>query len=129
MYIRSVSQKNRTKDEMYTTYRLVESYRNTQGKVRQQVLLNLGAAFSIPKEKWGDLANRVEEIRNGQEALFNLDTSLENEAQRIAKLLIHKSSFITSVSSNSSALKVETDYQTVDVNSLTITLGSTQSDR
>jgi len=118
MYIRSVSQKNRTKDEMYTTYRLVESYRNTQGKVRQQVLLNLGAAFSIPKEKWGDLANRVEEIRNGQEALFNLDTSLENEAQRIAKLLIHKSSVITSVSSNSSALKVETDYQTIDINSL-----------
>lgn len=79
MYIRSVSQKNRKEDEMYTTYRLVESYRNTQGKVRQQVLLNLGAAFSIPKEKWGNLANRIEEIRNGQDELFKLDTVLENE--------------------------------------------------
>ena len=119
MYIRSVSQKNRKEDEMYTTYRLVESYRNTQGKVRQQVLLNLGAAFSIPKEKWGNLANRIEEIRNGQDELFKLDTVLENEAQRIAKRLIHKSSVIETTPQNpSSPLKVDTDYQTVDINSL-----------
>lgn len=119
MYIRSVSQKNRTTGEIYTTYRLVESYRNAQGKVRQQVLLNLSAGFSFPKENWGVLANRIEEIRNGQDSLFNLDTFLENEAQRIAKRLIHSLSVVTpTIQSPSAVLELETDYQTVDINSL-----------
>ena len=117
MYIRRVSQKNRKTDEMYTSYRLVESYRNAQGKVRQQVLLNLSNSFSFPKEDWGMLANRIEEIRNGQDPLFKLNTPLENEAQRIAKRLIHSSSLCTEKDQNISSPEAE-DYQTVDINSL-----------
>ena len=114
MYIRSVTQKNKKTGEHYVSYRLVESFRNAHGKVRQQVLLNLKSNFSVPKENWALLANRVEEIRNGQQSLFVLEISLENEAQRIAKQAIKKSSLI----SLASLSKSDTDYQTVDLNSL-----------
>ena len=63
MYIRHVTQKNKKTGELYTTYRLVEAYRNAQGSVRQQVLLNLGCHFDVPKEQWKVLADRIEEIR------------------------------------------------------------------
>jgi transposase len=100
---------------------LVETYRNAEGKVRQQALLNLGNHFDVPKEQWKLLADRIEEIRQGQQSLLALDTSLEKESQRIAKLLIQK--FSRNESSGSSSLKKNSpppvsDYQTVDVNSL-----------
>lgn len=115
MYIRSVTQKNKKTGEIYTTYRLVESYRNAQGKVRQHALINLKSDFAISKESWPILANRVEEIRNGQPSLFGLEIPLENEAQRIAKLIIQKSSLVISEPKPSST---KVDYQTVDLNSL-----------
>ncbi|MBL0012142.1 MAG: hypothetical protein IPP22_16760 [Nitrosomonas sp.] len=38
---------------------MVESFR-IGNKVKQQTLLNLGAEFSIPREYWGELTNRIE---------------------------------------------------------------------
>jgi len=38
MYIRRMSQKNKDTGKEYFTHRLVESYRNADGKARQQVL-------------------------------------------------------------------------------------------
>ena len=90
MYIRKVTQKNKKTGEVYITHRLVESYRNVEGKVRQQALLNLGSHFQIPKEQWKIVADRVEKIRNGQKRLFDIEIDLEKEAQRIAKLVTHK---------------------------------------
>ena len=117
MYIRSVKQKNKKTGEIYSTYRLVESYRNAQGKVRQQVLLNLKSGFSISKENWALLANRIEDICKNQSSLFELHISIENEAQRIAKLVTHKSSLVSALSPKI-RLQPENDYQTVDLNSL-----------
>jgi transposase len=118
MYIRSVTLKNKKSGETYTAYRLVESFRNAQGNVRQQVLLNLKADFSVPKENWAILANRIEEIRNAQASLFDLEISLENEAQRIAKLVIQRLSCTTAMLPLSSKTTLDTDYQTVDLNSM-----------
>ena len=50
MYIRKVIQHNKETGKQYHTYRLVETYRNIDGKVRQKVLLNLGTHFDLPKE-------------------------------------------------------------------------------
>ena len=72
---------------MYTTYRLVESYRNAEGKARQQTLLNLGSDFSFPQDQWKALSDRIEEIQRGQGGLFEQDHDLEKEAERITKLL------------------------------------------
>lgn len=87
MYIRKINQKNRTTGEIYTNYRLVEGYRNQSGKVRQQVLLNLGAGFSVPQADWKVLTDRIEAILSSQECLFDLNPELEQEAQKIAGLI------------------------------------------
>ena len=77
MFIRATSQKNAKTGRSYTTYRLVEAYRNHDGKARQQTLLNLGAHFDLPKEQWKLLADRIEEIRDGQSRIIPLEPALE----------------------------------------------------
>jgi transposase len=122
MYIREVTQKNKKTGEVYSTCRLVESYRNAEGKVRQQVLLNLGSHFQIPKEQWKILADRVEEIRNGQKQLFNIEIGLEKEAQRISKLVTHRLSrpgLLETTCKTTGEASVDSDYQMVDLNSMT----------
>ena len=120
MFIRASSQTNKKTRHQYTTYRLVESYRNQSGKVRQRTLLNLGCNFSISKEQWKSLADRIEEICVGQASLFEIDNELEQEARRIAKLVIKKHADLQSQShtTNNTAIDHQTDYQWVDVNSL-----------
>lgn len=57
---------------------LVESYRADKGP-RQRILLDLGK-LTIPKEQWKLLANRIEEIINGQNALFEIEAEIETLA-------------------------------------------------
>ena len=116
MYIRKSQQKHSKTGEVYTTYRLVESYRNAEGKVRQQTLLNLGSHFSFPQEEWKALADRVEEILCGQGRFFETDHALEKEAERIAKLVTKQLSDKPSPAQNVSVQAA--DYQSVDLNSL-----------
>lgn len=120
MFIRASSQTDKKTCRQYTTYRLVESYRNQAGKVRQRTLLNLGCHFSIPKEQWKFLADRIEEICAGQASLFEIDNEIEQAACRIAKLVIKKHADLQSQShpTNHTATGHQTDYQCVDVNSL-----------
>ncbi|MBL0011862.1 MAG: hypothetical protein IPP22_14610 [Nitrosomonas sp.] len=66
---------------------MVESFR-IGNKVKQQTLLNLGAEFSIPREYWGELTNRIEAILHHQPNLLPLDETIEAEAQRIASNLL-----------------------------------------
>ena len=119
MYIRKSQQKHPKNGEVYTTYRLVESYRNAEGKVRQQTLLNLGSHYAFPQTQWKELADRVEEIQRGQGRLFELDCTLEKEAERISKLLTKRWSDKNSIEKDSNT--EAPDYQSVDVNSLTYT--------
>jgi len=116
MYIRRSQQKHPKTGEVYATYRLVESCRTSEGKVRQQTLLNLGSHFSIPVEDWKALAARIEEMQRGQLSLLAQDPVLEQEAQRIAKLLTSK----TAQRQGSSQQKpgALADYQSVDLNSI-----------
>jgi hypothetical protein len=119
MYIRKSQQKHPKTGQVYSTYRLVESYRNAQGKVRQQTLLNLGSDYSFPQEKWKALSDRIEEIQHGQKQLFEVDLELEKEAQRIAKLLIKQWSEKELIAHDGNLQSP--DYRSVDVNSLTYT--------
>ena len=82
MYIRKVSHKKQGKK--YYEYRLVESYRTADGKVRQQMLLNFGANFNLAQEKWKILAQRIEELLHGQETLFRPEETIEVMAQSYA---------------------------------------------
>lgn len=118
MFIRATSQVDKKTNRPYTTYRLVESYRNQAGQARQRTLLNLGSHFECPKDQWKILADRVEEIYHGQKNLVEFEPSLEKEAQRIAKSLTKKFSEAETALATKIANETVSDFQTVDINSL-----------
>ena len=123
MFIRASKQCDKKTNREYTTHRLVESYRNQSNKVRQRTLLNLGSHFDFPKTQWKIIADRVEEILSGQGMLFEIDSSIEKEAQRISKILIKKHADLTDEKNNAvekidHASSEKYDIQSVDVNSL-----------
>ena len=120
MFIRkTTTQKYLPNGKAYTTYRLVQQYRNVSGISKQETLLNLGSEFAIPDSSWRLLCDRVEQLQGGA-VLFELEltTELEQEAQRISKIL-------SKLNSEKSVARIvpvvqeftDKDYQTVDVNS------------
>jgi transposase len=115
MFIRATPFVNKKNGKTYNNYRLVESYRNQSGKVRQSSILTLGADFSVDKSKWRLLADRIEEICSGQGSLIPLEAELEKKAEAIAKLVTQKSGAIKPVNINQATAK---DFQSVDLDSL-----------
>ncbi len=123
MYIRKIMQTHMGKK--YYSYRLVTTYRNSQGKVRQAMLLNLGTDFDIPEENWKLLSDRVEQLldKKQQVQLFDLELpkKIESSAQRIVKLIIKRQSKFEAESKARKQVppteSVEADYQSVDINS------------
>jgi transposase len=120
MFIRkTTTQKYLPNGKAYTTYRLVQQYRNVSGISKQETLLNLGSEFAISEGDWRQLCDRIEQLQ-GSAVLFELELSieLEQEAQRIAKILSTRNS-------EKSVARIvpvapeftDKDYQTVDVNS------------
>jgi len=110
MFIRrTVSKNKKYDDEKYYTYRLVESYR-LNGKVKQRVLLNLGADFNVDKDKWSILSTRIEDIIKRRESLFEIDKELETLAQQYALQLI--------ATSSDNDDKEDIDYKEIDINSI-----------
>jgi hypothetical protein len=122
MYIRKVTHTHKKNQHEYHTYKLVESVRTERGP-RQRMLLNLGTDFTLPEEKWKDLANRIEEIITGQECLFVYSEEIETLARRYARKIIsyqgqqpvfQKSGVIAVDSPDVD----EPDYHRVDINTL-----------
>jgi len=110
MFIRRTVSKNKKYDnEKYYTYRLVESYR-VDGKVRQRVLLNLGADFNLDKDRWSLLSVRIEDIIKKRESLFSIDEEIESLAQQYALQLISLSA--------KSLDNLDEDYKEIDINSI-----------
>ena len=89
MFIRKTQCQQKKSGGHYFTYRLVESQR-TGSKIRQHTLLNLGVEFSIPKEDWPTLTNRIKEILSGQLTLLTIDSTLENTAHNYARQILKK---------------------------------------
>ena len=111
MFIRrTVSKSKKYNEEKYYTYRLVESYR-VNDKVKQRVLLNLGADFSLDKDKWSMLSTRIEDIVKQRETLFDIDDQeIESLAQQYALQLI-------TLSANSDN-EEDKEYKEIDINSI-----------
>ena len=118
MFIRRTQTRNTLTGESYRTHRLVHSER-INGKVRQHTLLNLGRHFAIPQEQWPTLCARIEELLQAQSTLLPLECTMamEREAQRcVAQLLAHQGD--TPAAPAIKGVPMETDVQTVDMNSL-----------
>lgn len=115
MYIRRTTIKSRKSGEPYYTYRLIESVR-VQDKVRQLTRLNLGRHFDTPRDQWAPLVQRIEQILKGQAELFpiDLEAQWEEAAQHYAALLINARS------RQAEEAQIPADYQSVDIDSLTL---------
>jgi transposase len=114
MFIRKTTHTNNKNGQKYHTYKLVESIRTSRGP-RQRPVLNIGKDFTLPQEKWKELADRIEAIISGQSNLFPVPEEIEQLAQRYARRIIRRHGQRSPV-----AVKDQSnlDYQTVDVNSL-----------
>mgnify|MGYP006143764047 FL=1 len=98
----------------YYTHRLVESKRDSVGKVYKQTILNLGSNYAVVEElDWSILTDRVQNILIGQESLLSLEDHIESEAQRIASIIIKRDGQV--VDSNK---ELDSNYQHVDVTTL-----------
>jgi hypothetical protein len=114
MFIRKTTHTDNKSGKKYCTCKLVESIRTERGP-RQRPILNLGAKFSLPKQQWKELANRIETIISGQLSFFRAPPQIEELAQRLARKIIatHGQSQPAPVEEQSN-----TDFQSVDVNSI-----------
>jgi transposase len=112
MYIRRTTIKSRKDGSKYYTYRLVESKRTEKG-VQQHILLNLGADFSLAREKWPDLAKRIEDILGGQQNLFTIDNDIELLGQSCAARIVATYQDVGHAD--------EIDYREVNLDSLEMT--------
>jgi transposase len=112
MFIRRVPHKNRKNHKEYYTYKLVESIRTERGP-RQRDILNLGVGFDLPKDKWKDLANCIEEIISGQKSLFDYPKEITTLARRYARKIIREQAPVIAERQD-----IEPDYATIDLNSV-----------
>ena len=79
---------NNANTAKYYTHRLVESKRDSMGKVYKQTILNLGSNYSVVEEEdWSILTDRIQNILIGQESLLPVEENIELEAQRIASII------------------------------------------
>ncbi len=102
MYIRKT--KTRVINDVdHFTYRVVESRRDENDKVKQHTLLNLGAHYDlVPETDHSILAQRVDNIITGQLSLLPLSEALLRTTQKI------KTGY--------NALCLATQYRTINAN-------------
>ena len=116
MFIREKSKT--VKGKKYIQHQLIESIRTSAGP-RQRLVLNLGF-LDLHQDKWKELANTIESEVHKQSRLFVTDPQIEKLARHYAKVIIrdklnkaHESS-----AGDNGADSLSTDYQSVDVNSV-----------
>lgn len=114
MFIRKTTHTVPKTGQKYHTYKLVESIRTERGP-RQHTILNLGAHFSLPKENWQELANRIEAIISGQKDLFPVSEEIEQYAQMYAQRIIRR---IGKRDPQPIKEQKEKDFHSVDINTL-----------
>ncbi len=113
MFIREIKKKNPNSPKIFTYHRLVESFR-VQDKTRQRVVLDLGT-LNLPRERWNDLANRIEELVIGRgPRLVPLPEDIELLAVSYAQRIQQKKR----KDQESAITPTEQDFQSVDINSI-----------
>jgi len=112
MFIRRVRKKDPQTGSTYFYYQLVESHRTPNGP-RQRTLLNLGKLDFEPKDL-KKLAQRIEEILQGQNPIFPPSQQIEQTARHFASLLRKK----RLQSAPAQSQEAKPTWHTVDLDSL-----------
>ena len=121
MFIKTILKTEKTTGVRYQYYRLCEGYR-IEGKVRHRTILHLGKLEGITQARDKKfLADRIEEIIKGSNSLFPSDipSVIENYAQEFSKKIIDNG--LMDIKPKTKEKSAETDYQQVDINSLSHT--------
>jgi len=114
MFIREIKKQNPNSDKVFVYHRLIESIRTPKGP-RQKVVMNL-AALDLARDKWKELADRIEQLVHGQDIrLFEGPPEIETLAQHYAQLLIKKR---LDEKDQDQPAEQSRDFQSVDVNSV-----------
>lgn len=113
MFIRKTTHTDKKNKKEYHTFKLIESVRTERGP-RQRILLNLGTGFSLPEQRWKELANRIEEIVTGQDALFAYPEDIETLAVRYARKVVAYQGELGGEKKKSS----DPDYHRVDIDTI-----------
>ena len=104
------SKRNNTK---YYTIKLVENSRTPTNKIHRRTLLNLGNDYCVIQEsEWKALTDRIADILGGVIPLLAFSNHIEEEAQRIANLLIKKHG------KEIAAKNSINHFETIDINSV-----------
>lgn len=123
MFIKKIIKTHKKIKKRYYYYRLCESYR-IGGNPRHRTILNLGDLSKLPnKEDHKVLSDRIEEIVRGELPIFKSDNPIVDKlAEDYASILINQRLIDIPCKEGSHRVKEpfsQSDYHTVDVNSLT----------
>jgi len=110
MFIRAIKKTNSNSSKVYYAHKLMESTRTEKGP-RQHTVLHLGT-LELPKDKWKNLANRIEEIVYGKLRLLPAEQEIEDLAKHYAELLVEQKK-----AEKEEDPQLE-DFQSVDLNSI-----------
>lgn len=113
MYIKQT--KKTVKEKNYHQHQLMKSVRTSAGP-RQEVVLNL-KQLHLPKEKWKELANAIEEKLLNQTSLFTYDEEINALAGHFATLIVHNNLNKESIEAEE-IQEQKPDFETVDLNSM-----------
>ena len=116
MFIKEIKKKNKGYEKVFTTHRLMESYRTAEGP-RQRTVLTLGR-LEIPKEQFKLLADRIEALVSAQTSFLphELPEEVEALAQHYAQKIVQKE--ITAHTAIVCEYETQPVYETVDVTSV-----------
>ena len=117
MFIREVHTKAPKTGKVYTAHRLVASRKTDKGP-RQHVVMML-ADFTLPREKWAELAQLLECKLAGQEMMFAVH---DPEVARAADAAMKNYRFVQTRQKEFDDRKNNADLKNIDINSLGHTL-------
>ena len=118
MFIRKTATKNKKTQTKYTTHKLVESYRNKDGEVRQRVIMSLGT-IDLPKKRWPELASLLESRITGQLSFLEND----EDVSKIADTILKHNEFIKNKVIEENKIEESANIEEIDLNSVSTTYG------
>jgi len=116
MFIKEIKKKNKGYEKVFTSHRLMESYRTEKGP-RQRTVLNLGR-LEIPEEQFKLMADRIETILIGQTSFLppEIPEEIEALARHYAQQIVQKN--ISAQQSVFCEPEEPPVYETINVNSV-----------
>jgi len=116
MFIKEIKKKNKGYEKIFTSHRLMESYRTEKGP-RQRTVLNLGR-LEIPEEQFKLLADRIEALISAQTSFLppEIPEGIEALARHYADKIVHKD-----ISAHTAVVRKPDEppvYETINVNSV-----------